>query len=206
MELRRKKEEPLVVLFVFALVFCSPLIFSFSRYVAPEVLTNTGYGPGVDLWSIGVITYILLCGFPPFYGDTIPEMFEQIMSGKFDFPAEYWGSISSNAKDFISKLLVVDTKKRLTAQQALDHPWLKPKVSFVVLLREKSDFVSGCSSDKACISVFSSSADDCHHQTSGDKRVGNRKRFLSKSKEREMRNKERFFFLSFFLLFLSKQL
>lgn len=93
------------------------------------MLTNTGYGPGVDLWSIGVITYILLCGFPPFYGDTIPEMFEQIMSGKFDFPAEYWGSISNNAKDFISKLLVVDTKKRLTAQQALEHPWLKPKVS-----------------------------------------------------------------------------
>ena len=57
-------------------------------YVAPEVLTNTGYGPGVDLWSVGVITYILLCGFPPFYGDTIPEMFEQIMSGTFDFPAE----------------------------------------------------------------------------------------------------------------------
>ncbi len=97
--------------------------------MAPEVLTNTGYGPGVDLWSVGVITYILLCGFPPFYGDTIPEMFEQIMAGSFDFPAEYWGNISSNAKDFISKLLVVNTTKRLTAAQALEHPWLQPKAA-----------------------------------------------------------------------------
>jgi len=96
-------------------------------YVAPEVLTNTGYVPGVDMWSIGVIAYILLCGFPPFYGDTIPEMFEQIMAGKFDYPNEYWGNISKNAKDLISQLLVVDTKKRLTAEQALLHPWLQPK-------------------------------------------------------------------------------
>lgn len=96
-------------------------------YVAPEVLTNTGYGPGVDMWSIGVITYILLCGFPPFYGDTIPEMFEQIMAGKFDFPNEYWGNISKDAKDFISKLLLVDSAKRLSAEDALKHPWLQPK-------------------------------------------------------------------------------
>merc|ERR1711991_522724 len=94
-------------------------------YVAPEVLQATGYGPGVDMWSIGVITYILLCGFPPFYGDTIPEMFEQIMSGQFDYPEEYWGSISDNAKKFISSLLLVDVNKRLTAKQALEHPWLK---------------------------------------------------------------------------------
>ena len=93
--------------------------------MAPEVLTNTGYGSGVDMWSIGVITYILLCGFPPFYGDTIPEMFEGIMAGSYDFPAEYWGSISDDAKDFVSKLLIVDVKLRLTADQALVHPWLK---------------------------------------------------------------------------------
>jgi len=93
-------------------------------YVAPEVLNASGYGKEVDMWSIGVITYILLCGFPPFYGDTVPEIFEQIMEANFDYPEEYWGSVSKEAKDFINKLLVVDSDKRLTASDALRHPWL----------------------------------------------------------------------------------
>jgi len=93
-------------------------------YVAPEVLNASGYGKEVDMWSIGVITYILLCGFPPFYGDTVPEIFEQIMEANFDYPDEYWGQVSKEAKDFINKLLVVDSEKRLTAAAALKHPWL----------------------------------------------------------------------------------
>eukprot|EP01092_Planopodium_desertum_P003605 TRINITY_DN16666_c0_g1_i3.p1 TRINITY_DN16666_c0_g1~~TRINITY_DN16666_c0_g1_i3.p1 ORF type:complete len:178 (+),score=36.31 TRINITY_DN16666_c0_g1_i3:263-796(+) len=93
-------------------------------YVAPEVLKATGYGEEVDMWSIGVIAYILLCGFPPFYGDTIPEIFEQIMAADFEYPDDYWKGISKSAKDFINKLLVVDPKKRLTARDALSHPWL----------------------------------------------------------------------------------
>lgn len=93
-------------------------------YVAPEVLNASGYGKEVDMWSIGVITYILLCGFPPFYGDTVPEIFEQIMEANFDYPEEYWGSVSKEAKDFINKLLVVDSDKRLSASDALKHPWL----------------------------------------------------------------------------------
>jgi len=93
-------------------------------YVAPEVLNASGYGKEVDMWSIGVITYILLCGFPPFYGDTVPEIFEQIMEANFDYPEEYWGSVSKEAKDFVNKLLVVETSDRLSAPQALSHPWL----------------------------------------------------------------------------------
>lgn len=93
-------------------------------YVAPEVLNASGYGKEVDMWSIGVITYILLCGFPPFYGDTVPEIFEQIMEANFDYPEEYWGSVSKEAKDFINKLLVVDSDKRLSAGDSLRHPWL----------------------------------------------------------------------------------
>lgn len=93
-------------------------------YVAPEVLTATGYDKEVDLWSIGVITYILLCGFPPFYNENLPELFEQIMKAEYDFPEEYWGHVSKEAKDFIRKLLVVDPSKRLTSKAALAHPWL----------------------------------------------------------------------------------
>jgi len=93
-------------------------------YVAPEVLLAEGYGPEVDMWSIGVITYILLCGFPPFYSESVPEVFEQIMKAEYDYPAEYWDEISDEAKDFIDHLLVVDVKKRLNAKQALQHKWL----------------------------------------------------------------------------------
>jgi len=93
-------------------------------YVAPEVLSAQGYDKEVDLWSVGVITYLLLCGFPPFYGETLPEVFEQIMKADYDFPDPYWTDISKDAKDFIAKLLVVDSKKRLTAKQAMQHPWI----------------------------------------------------------------------------------
>jgi len=94
-------------------------------YVAPEVLLAQGYDKEVDMWSIGVITYILLCGFPPFYSESVPEVFEQILEAKYDYPEEYWDEISAEAKDFINHLLVVDVTKRLTAEQALNHPWLR---------------------------------------------------------------------------------
>jgi len=93
-------------------------------YVAPEVLQATGYGTEVDMWSIGVITYILLSGFPPFYGDTVPEIFEAIMSGTFDYPEDSFDHISKEAKDFINNLLKTDAKQRLSAEAALKHPWL----------------------------------------------------------------------------------
>jgi len=93
-------------------------------YVAPEVLNATGYVKEVDMWSIGVITYILLCGFPPFYNENLPELFEQIMKADYDFPEDYWKDISETAKDFIRKLLVVDTSKRMSGKTALQHPWL----------------------------------------------------------------------------------
>merc|ERR1712000_5931 len=96
-------------------------------YVAPEVLTADGYDKEVDLWSIGVITYILLCGFPPFYNEHLPVLFEAIMQADYDYPEDYWDEISDTAKNFIDRLLVVDPTKRMTTGEALAHPWLAGK-------------------------------------------------------------------------------
>jgi len=98
-------------------------------YVAPEVLRLQGYGKEVDMWSVGVITYILLCGFPPFYDENNARLFEKIMSGNYTFPAPYWSNVSQSAKDFIQKLLCVDPARRLTAEQALAHEWLAHDVA-----------------------------------------------------------------------------
>jgi len=93
-------------------------------YVAPEVLKATGYGTETDLWSCGVVTYILLSGYLPFLADTVPELFDLILAGDYSFPADSWQMISDYAKDFINGLLTVDPALRLTAEQALKHDWI----------------------------------------------------------------------------------
>jgi len=93
-------------------------------YVAPEVLKNEPYGKEVDLWSLGVILYILLCGFPPFYHESTAALYKQIKKGEYDFPDPYWTDISDQAKDLVRSMLTVDPKKRFTAKQVLQHPWI----------------------------------------------------------------------------------
>jgi len=93
-------------------------------YVAPEVIKAEPYSKEVDMWSIGVITYFILCGYPPFMGESLQQIFESIQNCEYEFPAVDWDNISSAAKDFIKKLLVLDPRKRLTADQSLQHPWL----------------------------------------------------------------------------------
>jgi len=94
-------------------------------YVAPEVLTSESYDMSVDMWSIGVIIYILLCGFPPFFGETPPELFKKIIECKYDFDDQAWDEVSDQAKDLIRHLLVKDPKQRFTATQCLQHEWIK---------------------------------------------------------------------------------
>mmetsp|Transcript_8828 Transcript_8828/g.17473 ORF Transcript_8828/g.17473 Transcript_8828/m.17473 type:complete len:479 (-) Transcript_8828:309-1745(-) len=94
-------------------------------YVAPEILNGHKYGKEVDMWSFGVIIYILLCGYPPFHHENQRELFRQIRTANYKFDEEYWGEVSQSAKDLVSKLLVVDRSKRLTIDQLLEHPWLQ---------------------------------------------------------------------------------
>jgi len=93
-------------------------------YVAPEVLLGSVYDVQCDVWSLGVITYILLSSHIPFDGDGESEIFERILSACYSFPSPLWDSVSDKAKDFISKIFVVEPKQRMTADECLDHEWL----------------------------------------------------------------------------------
>ncbi|CAI0556860.1 unnamed protein product [Linum tenue] len=92
-------------------------------YVAPEVLLKY-YGPEIDVWSAGVILYILLCGVPPFWAETESGIFRQILHGKIDFVSEPWPSISDSAKELIKKMLEKDPRKRISAHEVLCDPWI----------------------------------------------------------------------------------
>ncbi|CAD8206046.1 unnamed protein product [Paramecium pentaurelia] len=92
-------------------------------YIAPEVL-NHNYNEKCDVWSCGVILYILLCGYPPFTGKNENEIFEKVKTGKFKFPIEEWDSISREAKNLIQRMLQVDVTSRYSASQALNDPWI----------------------------------------------------------------------------------
>ena len=95
-----------------------------SYYIAPEVLQGD-YNEKCDIWSCGVILYILLCGYPPFNGDNDEEIYASILSGEFSFPEEEWNSVSDEAKNFIKKMLVKNPEERITALDSLQDIWFK---------------------------------------------------------------------------------
>nr|DAD20490.1 TPA_asm: hypothetical protein HUJ06_021953 [Nelumbo nucifera] len=94
-----------------------------AYYVAPEVLRRN-YGKEIDIWSAGVILYILLSGVPPFWAETEKGIFDAILQGDIDFESAPWPSISNSAKDLVRKMLTQDPKKRITSSQVLEHPWI----------------------------------------------------------------------------------
>ncbi|KAI7989175.1 Calcium-dependent protein kinase 1 [Camellia lanceoleosa] len=95
-----------------------------SYYVAPEVLRRD-YGAEADIWSAGVILYVLLSGVPPFWGDNEKGVFDAVLRGHIDFSSDPWPSISNSAKDLVKKMLRADPKERLSATEVLNHPWMR---------------------------------------------------------------------------------
>ncbi|KAI0842925.1 calcium/calmodulin-dependent protein kinase 1 [Hypoxylon sp. FL0890] len=93
-------------------------------YAAPEVMLKKGHGKPVDMWSLGVITYTLLCGYSPFRSENLQDLIDECSNGKVVFHERYWRDVSDDAKDFIMHLLQPDPDDRWTSQQALRHPWL----------------------------------------------------------------------------------
>jgi len=93
-------------------------------YVAPEILEGIAYDTKSDMWSMGVIVYILLGGYPPFIEQNQRELFRKIRKGQYEFHEEYWSAVSADAKDLIASLLTVDPAKRLSAEGAKKHKWM----------------------------------------------------------------------------------
>ncbi|XP_026066694.1 calcium/calmodulin-dependent protein kinase type II subunit beta-like isoform X3 [Carassius auratus] len=93
-------------------------------YLSPEVLRKEAYGKPVDIWACGVILYILLVGYPPFWDEDQHKLYQQIKAGAYDFPSPEWDTVTPEAKNLINQMLTINPSKRITAQEALKHPWV----------------------------------------------------------------------------------
>ncbi|KAL8003284.1 putative rho-associated protein kinase [Plasmopara halstedii] len=108
-------------------------------YVAPEVVQGEPYGAEVDCWSLGVILFILLCGYPPFPGANHATVLDKVVKAEYKFEAPYWDDVSDEAKDLVTELLAVDRTKRLTASGILAHPWMDETRASVMSLTDESE-------------------------------------------------------------------
>lgn len=113
-------------------------IFYFS--IAPEVLRQQ-YDKSCDCWSVGIITYLLLAGYPPFNGATNNEIYRSVLRGQYFFHIEDWKDISLEGMDFVHRLLDTDPRRRMTAEQALKHPWITKHVSTEEMMEEEKEYL-----------------------------------------------------------------
>ena len=93
-------------------------------YTAPEIVRDERYSKSVDMWALGCVLYTMLCGFPPFYDESIDTLTEKVAKGQYTFLSPWWDHISDDAKDLVKHLLEINPKKRYTINQFLAHPWL----------------------------------------------------------------------------------
>lgn len=91
-----------------------------------------------DIWSIGVILYIMLCGYPPFRGESDQEILLRVKKGKYEFDGEEWDNISADAKDIVTKCLILDASKRISAEDILNHPWFSKNITDVKTVVDNS--------------------------------------------------------------------
>lgn len=110
-------------------------------YMAPEILCEKTYNEKVDIWSLGVLFYTMLCGYRPFDGNTAEEVFKSAQEGKFKLSGKQWGKVSRDSKNLICKMLELNPKKRISAKKAIEHPWFglitDIKIRSAVLEEEK---------------------------------------------------------------------
>lgn len=99
-------------------------------YTAPEIVRDERYSRSVDIWALGCVLYTMLCGFPPFYDQSIDTLTEKVSQGEYTFLSPWWDHISDEAKDAVSHLLEINPKKRYTIDQFLSHPWLNKWVLY----------------------------------------------------------------------------
>ncbi|KAG7283167.1 hypothetical protein CRUP_000529 [Coryphaenoides rupestris] len=110
--------------------------FGTPGYLSPEVLRKDPYGKPVDIWACGVILYILLVGYPPFWDEDQHKLYQQIKAGAYDFPSPEWDTVTPEAKNLINQMLTINPAKRITADQALKHPWQRSTVASMMHRQE----------------------------------------------------------------------
>ncbi|XP_051972753.1 calcium/calmodulin-dependent protein kinase type II subunit gamma-like isoform X2 [Xyrauchen texanus] len=106
-------------------------------YLSPEVLRKEAYGKPVDIWACGVILYILLVGYPPFWDEDQHKLYQQIKAGAYDFPSPEWDTVTPEAKNLINQMLTINPAKRITAQEALKHPWVCQRLTVASMMHRQ---------------------------------------------------------------------
>ena len=120
-------------------------------FLAPETILEEMIGQPVDMWACGVISFILLVGYPPFWSSSDEKLLLSILQGHYTMPSPYWDNVSEEAKDFVQRLIVVKPSERMTASEALNHPWLQMDPKIPMKLGQRRNFAAVVSGVRAML-------------------------------------------------------